>query len=434
MQRAATKSVILGSALAFALTASMASIVTIAEDRKTNELLQSGLTRETIQGDLKGAIALYEQAAKEAGPNRSLAAKAQLRLGAAYQKLGDAQARSVFERVVRDYADQPEAADARARLNALGKPAVPAPAPTPTLTEILGIRGRGAPGRIRQITLYDREGKVLATVGEPAPNGTITLSPDGRKVAVVKDAAIVVYDVATKAMTKLTPGPGDNQPTWSPDGSRIAFQVRTNQPSRPIGIYVVASDGKGTEEMFTPFSDLTLISWTYDGRFLTYQAPGSTTGADLWVLPLAPERKPIPVLRTPLEEQSMRISPDGRFIAYKLAEAGRSDVYVRRFDSENPGTLPSEETWKVSVDPGSGRSGVRWRADGKELYYISSSGGVMAIDITTTPAFKAGTPRLLFQTPDTYHLSPSNAAGFSDVSADGQIFALSVPQVMGLLR
>ena len=130
----------------------------------------------------------------------------------------------------------------------------------------------------------------------------------------------------------------------------------------------------------------------------------------------------------------MRISPDGRYIAYKLVEAGRNDVYVRQFDSANPGTLPSAETWKVSVDPGTGRAGIRWRSDGKELYYISTSGGVMAVDITTTPTFKAGPPRLLFQTPDTYHLSPSNTAGFSDVSADGQIFALSVPQVMGLLR
>ena len=58
----------------------------------------------------------------------------------------------------------------------------------------------------------------------------------------------------------------------------------------------------------------------------------------------------------------------------------------------------------------------------------------MAVDITTTPAFKAGTPGLLFQTPETYYLSPSNTAGFSDISADGQVFALSVPQVMGLLR
>jgi Tol biopolymer transport system component len=54
---------------------------------------------------------------------------------------------------------------------------------------------------------------------------------------VVQEAAIMVYDVATKSSIKLTPGPGDAQPTWSADGSRIAFQVRAKQPSRPVGVY-----------------------------------------------------------------------------------------------------------------------------------------------------------------------------------------------------
>ena len=111
---------IFGLVLAFAFA--LAPMVPAMEDKKANELLQSGLTMETVQGDIKGAIALYERAAREAGANRSLAAKAQMRLGAAYQKLGDAQARTVYERVVRDYADQPEAVEARARLNALARP------------------------------------------------------------------------------------------------------------------------------------------------------------------------------------------------------------------------------------------------------------------------------------------------------------------------
>jgi Tol biopolymer transport system component len=410
----------------------LASFVLIAEDKKAAELLQSGVTKETVQGDLKGAIELYQKAAKEAGTNRSLAAKAQFRLGAAYQKLGDDQARAAFERIVRDYADQPEAAEARARLNAMGT-LQPAP-PAPSLTDLLAIRGRGAPGRIRQITLFDRQGRVLATVGEPAPNGSMTLSPDGKRVAVVKDAAIVVYDVAKKSLIKLTPGPGDAQPTWSPDGRRIAYQVRADRPNRPVGVYVTDSDGNGKEEFISPLADLTLVSWSSDGRFLTFQQAGAATGADLWVLPMTGDRKPILVLRTTADEVGLRISPDGGYISYRSTDGARSDAYVRAFDSANPGVLPSGEVWKVSTDPGVGRAGVRWRADGKELYYISASGGVIAVDIATTPTFKAGTPKLLFQVPETYQLSPSNTAGFSDVSADGNIFALSVPQVIGLRR
>jgi len=283
----------------------LASFVLIAEDKKAAELLQSGVTKETVQGDLKGAIELYQKAAKEAGANRSLAAKAQFRLGAAYQKLGDDQARAAFERIVRDYSDQPEAAEARARLNAMSTPASPAP-PVPSLADLLAIRGRGAPGRIRQITLFDRQGRVLAMVGEPAPNGSMTLSPDGKRVAVVKDAAIVVYDVAMKSLMKLTPGPGDAQPTWSPDGRRIDPGVGRN--------------------------------------------------------------------RRPME-------------------------------SRREGTVLHQR---------------QWRRDGRRDH--------------TDANFQSGNTQALFQVPETYQLSPSNAVGFSDVSADGNIFAVSVPQVIGLRR
>src|SRR5262249_8774026 len=159
-------------------------------------------------------------------------------------------------------------------------------------------------------------------------------------------------------------------------------------------------------EFISPLTDITLVGWSSDGRFLTHQQAGATTGSDLWVLPLAGDRKPILVLRTTADEVGLRISPDGRYISYRSTDGVRSDVYVRPFDSANPGVLPSTEVWQVSTEP-AGRAGVRWRADGKELYYISASGGVMAIEITTTPAFKAGTPKRLFQVPETYQLSPS---------------------------
>src|SRR5689334_6728463 len=108
------------SILAVALTLGTALIPLAAEDKKANELMEAALTKETIEGDLKGAIALYEQAAKEAGSNRSLAAKAQLRLAAAHQKQGTETARAIYERVVREYGDLTEvASEAEARLNGL---------------------------------------------------------------------------------------------------------------------------------------------------------------------------------------------------------------------------------------------------------------------------------------------------------------------------
>src|SRR5678815_751695 len=110
---------IFGVALTLAMGASL--VLLGAEDKKANELLEAALTKETIQGDLAGAITLYEQAVKEAGSNRALAAKAQLRLASAYQKQGSEQARNIYELLVRDYADQADAAaEARTRLSAMG--------------------------------------------------------------------------------------------------------------------------------------------------------------------------------------------------------------------------------------------------------------------------------------------------------------------------
>jgi len=416
------------TSLIIAATLSITSSGVVAEDKKADELLQSGLTRETVQGDLKSAIELYEKAVKEAGSNHAIAAKAQLRLANAYRKQGNAQAHAAYERLVRDFGDQPEAGEAREQLAIMDGPQKVNPAAVPVhrdALEISAFKEPGNAGRGRLITLFDRQGHVLGTVGERGANGTMTLSPDGKKVALVQGGAIVLLDIASKSVTKLTAGPRDAQPTWSADGRRIAFQVLQGQPRRPVGIYVAPVAVPGAEAFISPVSDLTLVSWSRDGRYLTYQRDGGATGYDLWLIPVMGDRQPTPVLTTVAAEMGLRISPDGRFISYRSRESGRAEAYVRPFDlSANP-EAPSGDKWQISVG-GVSTAGVRWRSDEKEMYFISASGGVMAVDVTTTPTFKAGTPRLLFQVPDSYQRE-TTTAGFNDVSADGTIFALSVP-------
>lgn len=435
------RTAILGLTLAFTFATGL--MVVVAEDRKTNELLEAALTKETIEGDLKGAIALYEQAVKEAGSNRALAAKAQLRLASAYQKQGNEQAREVYERVVRDYADVPEAAsEARSRLSTLpGTGGVPSPNDPDALgkfikidaalTKVDAILSNLENPSLRQITLFDRQGKVLGTVGDPGPAGTMTISPDGKRVALVRNGSILVFDVKTQSFITLTPGPVDAQPTWSADGKRIAFEVRAilRGSGRQPGVHIKASDGTGTDELVASLTGITLVGWSPDGRYLTYQQNGPTTKADLWVLPLNGERRPMPILATPASENGLRISPDGRYMSYRVIDGDRTDIYVSPFNpSATPDPTRPIERWKVSTGPLPAVAGVRWRADGKELYYIDVNGGVTAVEVTTTPSFRAGTPRVLFRVPDAFRYAPNQTAGFSDVTADGQIFALMVPR------
>src|SRR4029079_16386971 len=97
--------------------------------------------------------------------------------------------------------------------------------------------------------------------------------------------------------------------------------------------------------------------WSRDGQSLLYT--DSQLSNDVWVLPLSGDRKPIPFLTTPANENRARFSPDGHWIAYTSDESGNSCVYVQRFPA-------SGGKWQVSEGAG---VEPHWRGDGRELYY-----------------------------------------------------------------
>src|SRR5260221_14505159 len=96
----------------------MLSAALLAAAQKTPEsMLGAALHQEEVQGDLKGAIAAYQKVVSTSGVSRKTAAEALVHMGQCYEKLGDVESRKAYERVVREYAEQKEAAAlARARL------------------------------------------------------------------------------------------------------------------------------------------------------------------------------------------------------------------------------------------------------------------------------------------------------------------------------
>src|SRR5216684_2238642 len=96
----------------------MLSVALLSTAQKTPEsMLGAALHQEEVQGDLKGAIAGYQKVVAAPGVSRKIAAEALVRMGQCYEKLGDTESRKIYERVVREYADQKEAvAAARARM------------------------------------------------------------------------------------------------------------------------------------------------------------------------------------------------------------------------------------------------------------------------------------------------------------------------------
>jgi len=280
-------------------------------------------------------------------------------------------------------------------------------------------------GGNRQLVWFHRSGKPLASVEPPGAYWIVDFSPNGRRVAASRNDPqtnnldIWLFDLARGSSSRFTFHPaGEGAPVWSPDGSRIAFFSSRNGP---WNLYQKAASGAGEEEFLLKTSaNQYPTDWSRDGRFLLYTEEDPKTGADLWVLPMAEqkknaERKPILVLRTEFAERNGRFSPDGKWVAYDSNESGRYEIYVRAFSPGQPGTGGK---WPVSTGGG---QDPRWRRDGKELFYLAPDRKLMAVEVKTGSGFEAGIPRPLFQTP----VFTAAYAGRYAVTADGQRFLIN---------
>jgi hypothetical protein len=137
------------------------------------------------------------------------------------------------------------------------------------------------------------------------------------------------------------------------------------------------------------------------------------TGSVLWVLPLEGERTPFPFLKADSSLRNGQLSPDGRWVGYQSDESGRPEIYLAPFSG-------SGGKRQVSV---SGGQLPRWRADGKELFYIAPNGHVMAAEVSTKGAeLEIGAIRSLFGP------LPASPIYPYDVSANGQRFLAILPE------
>ncbi len=283
---------------------------------------------------------------------------------------------------------------------------------------VLAFAARG--GALGQLVRLDRTGRSAGTLATISDLLGPSLSPDEKRIAVrIRDLAtstrdIWVVDIARDVASRLTFDPrNENYPVWSPDGMQIAYASASAQAP---GIYVQAATGAGRNELVlaAPNGEYVLTDWSYDGRFLFYEASSDRTRQDVWVLPMTGERKPFPLLTGPYDETQARISPDGRWVAYTSDESGRAEVYVQSFP--DPGGK-----WQVSTNGG---SDACWRADGTELFYLSSDQQLMTMPVAQAPSsFEVVIPKALFAI---RLLAPVGPRNHYAVSRDGQtIYAVS---------
>ncbi|MEQ1757198.1 MAG: protein kinase [Vicinamibacterales bacterium] len=257
------------------------------------------------------------------------------------------------------------------------------------------VASRAGGDALRQLTWFDRTGTAVGGVGEPEANELRfpELSPDGRSVALGRTVQgnqdIWLLDLVRGGRTRLTfEAANDATPIWSPDGRQIAF--RSNRTG-VFDLYVKPTNGSGVEARLMSSPNLKQPQdWSRDGRWLLYYEVHPTTGRDLWALDLvATDHVSRVVANTSAQEVLAALSPDGRWVAYQTNESGRFEVVVQPF----PG---GGSKWQVST---SGGVAPRWRADGKEIYFLTPDAKMMAVPVTAAgTSFEVGTPVMLFVT------------------------------------
>ena len=299
---------------------------------------------------------------------------------------------------------------------------------------VVGYRTGPGARAPRRLVWFDRSGKRLQTVGEEGGlMSNPSLSPDGRYVALQRttngNIDIWIIDLQRNAPSRLTEHPSvESLPLWSPDSARIAL----NQSVIPGGPAVIPVDRPSE---ITPLGiesgrGQILTDWSSDGNYIMFKAADAETGAnDLWVLPLNGDRKPFAVASGSFDERDGQFSPNGRWIAFESDESGTPEIYIQPF--QRPGR-------RIPVSTGGGTQ-VRWRADGRELYYVDPNDNFIAVSITDADGgLSIGAATKLFSAT----IAPVRAISRQQyvVSRDGQRFlivnsdAAPVPPVTLLLN
>lgn len=274
-------------------------------------------------------------------------------------------------------------------------------------------------GANRTLVWVDRSGKAEPLPLPPASYLYPRIAHDGRSLAVEIEGPnhdFYFYDFASTVLSKITTDGLSHDPVWSADGKQVAFR---SWQAGGMTLWRMPADRSAPATRLDPSGTRqSPVSFSPDGRFLTFDQKDPNTRDDVMVLPLDGDRRPLPVAQTRFGEGSGKFSPDGQWVAYSSTESGQPEIYVQAFPGPGP---------KLQVSNNGGTDPV-WRREGGELYYRSDD-KMMAVAVTTSPRFQAGPPRLLWEAAYSHGTGsscgmPGVASASYDVSRDGQRFLM----------
>jgi len=232
---------------------------------------------------------------------------------------------------------------------------------------------------------FSRSGEPLGEIKSPPMLKNPSLSHDERLVVGSVGADVWVLDLERGTATRTVSG---NTPLLSPDGTQIAFTSGRTHGVWDMYIHSIA--GRREPQLFLSSAEDKLVNdWSRDGRYIIFSRTSEATKMDLWLAPTADGAAQAPLLATPFNEFQAQVSPDGRWMAYASDESGTWEVYVQSFPTGGG---------KRAISAGGG-SEPQWRPDGRELFYLTPDGMLMAVDVQPSgAAFQASRPQALFRT------------------------------------
>jgi Tol biopolymer transport system component len=227
-------------------------------------------------------------------------------------------------------------------------------------------------------------------VGPPNLYVTFDLMPDGTRVVTEiartgepARSTLSTLDTVRGVLTPLTTGEqNDSDPRFGPGGQIVFARNSGGAPG------ILRSDPAGGRlETVLPRGALNVVwmeAWSRDGSRLVFRS-----GASRDAMLSSGGGEPQPVTHSPANVEQVQLSPDGRWIAYSSAESGRSEVYVSPVPYDG-------KRWQLSS---AGGAQPTWRADGREIYFLSPEGALNAVEVhAAADRVDASPPRRLFRT------------------------------------
>ncbi|HUO68440.1 MAG TPA: protein kinase [Gammaproteobacteria bacterium] len=281
-----------------------------------------------------------------------------------------------------------------------------------------------------QLAVVDRDGKVHVLLEQRHRFGEVAYSPDGSRVVTSlldetgTTADLWVYDLDSQRFTRLTSEGVNIDAIWSPDGQRVIYYHADSLIGTPGAVAIRSVPADNSAEPTTVVAQATWMrgvaapsSLSPDGKTLLVlnDMLGSPDVLALALAgnspPKADGSQPREIAATSFRETFATFSPDGNFVAYSANESGRDEIYVVPYPG--PGG-------KRQVSLGGG-STPRWNRNGREIFYLSAD-KLMSVEVSTSPAFRALTPRELLATPPLV----ANRGFPYDVSPDGARYLMLI--------